>query len=135
MNTLDRMPSLADEPAVPAQTRPRPGTVHRLGAYTTVRMITHGPAPTTVRVDGEIDLACADEFADLLCAALDAHPHGIELDLTSVRFFDCRGLRALLIAQAAARAGGRHFALGPHSPAVARLLELTGGWASLTVPR
>jgi anti-anti-sigma factor len=126
MTTLDRTLCLTGEPEAPARASPRSGTVHRLGERTTVRLVCDGPAPVAVIVSGELDLACADEFAAVLCATLDTRPQGVELDLASVRFCDCRGLGALLIARACARRRGRHFALGPHSPAVARLLELTG---------
>jgi len=135
MNKRDRTPSLTDEPKVPAQVGRRPGTVHRLGAYTTVRLATAGPAPVTVFVAGDIDLACADELARVLCTALDTHPQGIRLDLTSVRFLDCCGLRALMVARASAERHGRHFGLGPHSSSVARLLELTGTGSLLAAAR
>jgi anti-anti-sigma factor len=131
MTTLDRTPSLTDEPAAASL---RPGAVHRLGERATIRLAPRGPAPVTVCIAGEIDLACADELAILLHAALDAYPQGIDLDLAEVCFCDCRGLSAVLTARASARRRGRHFALGPHSPTVARLLELTGARSVLTTP-
>jgi anti-anti-sigma factor len=135
MNTLDRTPSLADEHGVPAQAGLRPGAIHRLGAHTTVRMVADGPAPPTVFVAGEIDLACADELTAVLCATLEAHPQGIDLDLTSVCFFDCCGLRILLTVRASARRHGRHFAVGPHSATVARVLEMTNTGSLLIASR
>jgi anti-anti-sigma factor len=134
MNTLDRTPPSPDEPEAPAAASLRPGTVHRLGKRTTVRLATRGAAPVTVRVAGEIDLACADELTTLLRTALDAYPQGMELDLAEIGFCDCCGLTALLTTRACARRLGRHFALGPHSPNVARLLKLTGARAALTTP-
>ena len=129
MTTLDQTPSYAEQPA---EASLRPGAVHWLGGRASIRLATRGAAPVAVVVTGEIDLACADEFTVQLCAALDAHPQGIELDLASVSFCDCRGLSAMLTAQLSARRLGRHFALGPHSPIVARLLELTGARSVLT---
>ncbi len=126
MTTLDRTSSSADGPRAAAAASLRPGPVHRLGERTTIRLATRGSRPVAVVVAGEIDLACADELAVHLCATVDHYPQGVELDLASVRFCDCRGLSAVLTAQASARRLGRHFALGPHSPTVARLLELTG---------
>lgn len=131
MTALDQMPSFTDEPAA---ARLQPGVVHRLGAHASIRVATRGPDPVTVLVAGEIDLACSDEFTAYLCRALDAYPQGIELDLAAVGFCDCRGLTAMLTAQASARRLGRYFALGPHSPIVARLLELTGARSALATP-
>jgi anti-anti-sigma factor len=133
MTTLGWTPMLTDEPGTPARVNLRSGMVHRLSKYATVRLDADGPAPVTVFIDGEIDLASADRLAAILRAALDSDPRGMDLDLTSVRFCDVSGLRALLIARAHARSRGRHFALGPHSPAVARLLELTDTRSMLTV--
>jgi anti-anti-sigma factor len=132
MTTPERTPSFTDGPEAPAHAGLRSGTVHRLNAYTTVRLTAHGPAPVTVFVTGDIDLACADELATLLRTTLDAHPQGMDLNLASVCFCDCRGLRALLTTQESARRDGRHFTLGPHSPIVARLLDLTNTRSVLT---
>ena len=126
---LEQTPSCADEPA---EASLRPGTVHRLGGRATIRLAIHGAAPVSVVVTGEIDLACTDELTTRLCAAVDAYPQGMELDLASVSFCDCRGLTAMLTAQIRARRLGRYFALGPHSPIVSRLLELTGTRSALT---
>jgi len=133
MTALDWTPSSADEPEDPAQTRLRPGAVRRLGKHATVRLTAHGSAPVTVFVAGDIDLACADELGAVLRTALDGYPQGIDLDLASVRFCDCLGLRTLLAVGACAGRLGRHFALGPHSPAIARLLELTGAQSVLAI--
>ena len=113
----------------------RAGAVHGLGKYATVRLAAEGPAPVTVIVAGEIDLACADELAAVLRTALDAYPQGITLDLSSVSFCDCRGLNALLTARALARRRDQPFALGPCSPSVARLLDLANAHDTLTTPR
>lgn len=134
MNSLDRTPSLADEPGVPARADLRSGEDQRVGEYTTVRVIADGSGPATFSVTGEIDLGCADELTEVLCAALGSHPQGVDLDLSEVTFFDCRGLRVLLTARQAARRHGRHFAVGPHAPAVGRLLELTGTRSLLANP-
>jgi anti-sigma B factor antagonist len=131
MTTLDLTPSFTDDSAAASLL---PGIVRKLGARATIRLATRGPAPVTVSITGEIDLACADDLATLLCASVDAYPQGIDLDLASVRFCDCRGLTSMLTARAHARHRGRHFALGPHSPTVARLLELTGTRSALTTP-
>ncbi|WP_055604265.1 STAS domain-containing protein [Streptomyces aureus] len=99
-------------------------------------------------VSGEIDKATATHLCRSLLDALRAHPEGITLDFGAVTFCDCAGLRALLTARAswvarleqaspAAPAAsrqhldsGRHppqpLTLGPVSPRMARLLQLTG---------
>ena len=129
MTTLDETPSYTGRPA---EASLRPGTVHRLGERTYIRLAIRGAAPAIIVVTGEIDLACANELTAELCAALEAYPQGIELDLALVSFCDCRGLTAMLTAQMSARRLGRHFALGPHSPIVTRLLELTDARSVLT---
>lgn len=105
------------------------------------RLPSNGPHPSmtvevtpagTVVVSGEIDSATASELHRTLRLALLAHPAGVTLDLAAVTFCDCAGLRAVLTARHLHLDGGRHaLALGPVSPRVARLLELTGTRALL----
>lgn len=69
----------------------------------------------TVRIAGEIDLACVEELA----AALGAEYPRLVVDLTEVSFLDLTGLRCLT--DAASRSEVK---LLPSSP-VRRLLEIT----------
>lgn len=97
-----------------------------LGAYATIRCVpgTHGPS--TAVVTGELDLACADELAATLCAAVEDSAWGLRVDLAAVDFCDCAGLRSLVCAQNFAADCGRSFVLARSSLAVDRVLELTG---------
>ncbi|WP_371637128.1 STAS domain-containing protein [Streptomyces zaomyceticus] len=89
----------------------------------------------TVVVSGEIDSANASALRRTLRLALLAHPAGVTLDLSAVTFCDCAGLRAVLNARQQ-RLDGAHraLALGPVSPRVMRLLELTGTRELLGAP-
>ncbi|WP_318211480.1 MULTISPECIES: STAS domain-containing protein [unclassified Streptomyces] len=113
----------------------------------------------TVVVSGEIDSVTAPQLHRSLLAALHAHPEGVTLDLAAVTFCDCAGLRAFLTARAswAARAawaawaswaaprrpdgGGDSLApltplaLGPVSPRMTRLLQLTGTGELFSPPK
>ncbi|MFG2837782.1 STAS domain-containing protein [Streptomyces zaomyceticus] len=109
------------------------------------RLPSTGPHPSmtlevtpagTVVVSGEIDSATASELLRSLRLALLAHPAGVTLDLAAVTFCDCAGLRAVLTARHPHIDGGRRaLTLGPVSPRVARLLELTGTRELLGVPK
>ena len=73
-----------------------------------------------VRVRGEIDLAARPALEEALSRMKADTP--VELDLAGVTFIDSRGLAGVLEV-AKHRAGAK---LGAVSPAVERLLELTG---------
>ncbi|MFD7965200.1 STAS domain-containing protein [Streptomyces zaomyceticus] len=89
----------------------------------------------TVVVSGEIDSATASALRRTLRLALLAHPAGVTLDLSAVTFCDCAGLRVVLTARHQHLDGGRHaLTLGPVSPRVMRLLELTGTREVLGAP-
>jgi anti-anti-sigma factor len=78
-----------------------------------------------VSVAGELDAASAGELEEALSAQSLAGTM-IELDLGEVSFIDSSGLRALLVAQQAATDAGGSLVLVATTPAVDRLLELTG---------
>ncbi|GHG06713.1 STAS domain-containing protein [Streptomyces zaomyceticus] len=89
----------------------------------------------TVVVSGEIDSTTASELQRTLRLALLAHPAGVTLDLSAATFCDCAGLRAVLAARHQHLDGDRPtLTLGPVSPRVKRLLELTGTWVLLGAP-
>jgi anti-anti-sigma factor len=48
-------------------------------------------------VEGEIDLATADQLDDALKEAEQVNPESIVLDLSALRFIDSSGLRVLLM--------------------------------------
>ncbi|MFD3994434.1 STAS domain-containing protein [Streptomyces sp. NPDC058548] len=90
----------------------------------------------TVVVSGEIDSATAPHLRRSLLAALHAHPEGVTLDLAAVTFCDCAGLRAFLTARAVrAERAAPVLAVGPVSPRMTRLLQLTGTEGLFSPPR
>lgn len=76
-------------------------------------------------VSGEVDLATADEFDRTLSAA-QADARAVTLDLHRLQFIGCGGLAVLLAAADRASASGDRFRVAYGSPAVDRLLSLTG---------
>ncbi|MFJ2932609.1 STAS domain-containing protein [Streptomyces sp. NPDC087219] len=125
---------------------PDRSTDHQAPATGSDAQMTVKVAPDgTVVVCGEIDSATAPHLRRSLLAALRAHPEGVTLDLAAVTFCDCAGLRAFRTARnttAAPRSrldGGRQrpplLTLGPVSPRVTRLLQLTGMNGLFSPPR
>jgi anti-anti-sigma factor len=64
----------------------------------TERRPVDGGEVAVVRVDGEVDLANAEELAGALRAGGDGADRGIVLDLREVPFMDSTGLKVILIA-------------------------------------
>ena len=80
---------------------------------------------TVLSVAGEIDLAVTDDFVAVADACL-AQASGIELDLGDVTFIDSSGLGVLVRVRKEADQQSKSFNLARVSPAVQRLLEVTG---------
>jgi anti-anti-sigma factor len=99
--------------------------MHLASWHVAIRLPRAGGGPTTAIVAGELDLACADELAAILCRTLDDSPTGLRIDLGGVEFCDCAGLRALLRARKFARDHGRSFTLERSSPAMDLILRIT----------
>jgi len=86
-------------------------------------------------MSGEIDMTSAARFEAAVTHALDAHrPATLELSLAGVTFMDSSGIRVLLRAHQAARARNCTLTVGQVSPAVARVLDITGVRAVLDPP-
>jgi anti-anti-sigma factor len=111
--------------AVAPEAVAEPRSVMHLRTGLTVR-VTRAPEGTLVSVHGEVDLDCAEMLHGVLADSLRSDPSGVDVDLTGAGFFDCAGLNTLLRARALAEAVGVRLTVGPVSPAVARLLDLTG---------
>jgi anti-anti-sigma factor len=93
----------------------------------TVETVPHGDR-VSVTVRGELDveaLQIQDDLHDALCRS----GSGIDLDLDGVGFCDCSGLNLLLDLRQRALSQGKTVALRGSSPAVERLLDLTGAKA------
>ena len=74
-------------------------------------------------LSGEVDA----HTAPTLAAALDELPAGVVmLDMAGVSFMDSSGLRVLMEATTRARDGGGDLVVASPSPAVARLVEISG---------
>ena len=78
-----------------------------------------------VVASGEIDMDTAPCLRRALAAALRTRPRRVDVDLSRVSFCDCAALGVLLWAHGHARQQGTDLRLGPLSPLVARVLELT----------
>jgi anti-anti-sigma factor len=79
-----------------------------------------------VTVQGEVDLATATHVTTALAQAGALASREIVLDLTDVVFLDSSGLRAILSADAEARAAGVGFEIVPGPPPVQRVFEIAG---------
>ena len=79
----------------------------------------------TVAVSGECDLACRQELAAALQAAVAKAPV-VAVDLAGVRFLDSSGLHCLVVAYREARAEGKVLYATGATGAVAHVLDLTG---------
>ncbi|MDH6486285.1 ANTAR domain-containing protein [Streptomyces sp. SAI-127] len=80
---------------------------------------------TDVTCRGEFDFG-AQVLQSELYAVLDRSATGVDLDLDGVGFCDCGGLNLLLDLRREALAQGKTVTVQAYSPAVGRLLDLTG---------
>ena len=78
-----------------------------------------------VRATGEIDVATAPQVEGQLLAIIDSGS-AVVLDLHGVTFIDSSGLRTLVTARQRAEELSVAFSLAGRSPAVDRLLQVTG---------
>lgn len=74
----------------------------------------------------EIDAVNAESAAEMLGAAVVAGVTVVVADLTRTNFCDCAGIDSLLLASRKASASNTELRLAVRSPAVLRILELTG---------
>lgn len=106
------------------QGRGRPGTVGALDL---------APDEATVTLDGELDLANADQVAALLGRAIDAGRPRIAVHMAGVTFLESTILRVLLEAHRAAEATGRPLELHGLGGHPRRVVELSGLHLALRV--
>jgi anti-sigma B factor antagonist len=81
----------------------------------------------TVRLYGEFDLACCEQFSAALARLDGNNLRRLEIDLTQLTFIDSSAIRALLAAKT--RAAGDHLELHvtlPTDGQVLSVLKLTG---------
>ncbi|MES5817488.1 STAS domain-containing protein [Streptomyces sp. RG80] len=89
------------------------------------RTYRHGPF-TVVEAAGEIDMATAGLLAVHLDAATERARPDVLVDLRTVDFFDCSGLRVLCRADSRAREQGGRLRLVSESARIRRLLRASG---------
>jgi anti-anti-sigma factor len=87
--------------------------------------VTNDDGRSKVRVSGELDAASANRLEEAVAGVL-TDGAVLELDLGNVSFIDSSGLRTLLVVQQAATDAAGSLVLVATTPAVDRLLELTG---------
>lgn len=87
----------------------------------------------TVTVSGDCDLACRQELAAALQAALAKAPV-VAADFAGVRFLDSSGLHCLVVAYQEAVAEGKVLYVTGAGGAVAHVLDLTGVGSLLAPP-
>ena len=79
-----------------------------------------------VAIRGDLDLATADRTANYVTDVIDGHDGPVSADLSGLTFCDACGLGALFRISAYADVAGRQFELTDPSPAVTRVMRLTG---------
>lgn len=84
-----------------------------------------GQDRVTVLVEGELDLATADELRRLLDTELSRR-RAVKLDLSGVPFIDSTGLAAILAALRGSEGRGELQIEGELQPQTRRMMELTG---------
>jgi anti-sigma B factor antagonist len=85
----------------------------------------------SLRLGGELDLASVGELERQLAAARAHEPSRVIIDLLGLVFIDSSGLRAIIQADANARAEGIDLVLRPGGESVQRVFELTGALEAL----
>jgi anti-anti-sigma factor len=95
-----------------------------------VAAVEHGVAHVTLQ--GELDLDRAGAVADQLGGLADQGASSVVVDVSGLSFIDSSGLRALLTARERLEGAGVSLKLTALSPAVERVLEMTGTRALLT---
>ena len=93
-----------------------------------------GRGTTTVFISGELDLATMPFVSGQLTLVLETRPERLVLDLTRTGFLDCGSARMIVATGRSLRAGRRLVIRRP-SPAVRRILELTGLDAQCEIER
>ena len=79
-----------------------------------------------VAIRGDLDLATADRTAQYVTDVIERHDGPVSADLSGLTFCDACGLGALIRISAYADAAGHQFELARPSPAVTRIMRLTG---------
>ena len=92
------------------------------------------PGTTTVFISGELDLATMPFVSEQLALVHQTRPERLVLDLTRTGFLDCGSAR-MIVATGRSLPAGRRPVIRRPSPAVRRILELTGLDAQCEIER
>lgn len=87
--------------------------------------VQHRRGWAVVKVRGQLDVATAPDFRQLLVEAAFGDAHGLVVDLDGLQFLDSIGLGVLVGALKRARTHGTSFALVCSQERILRLLDLT----------
>jgi anti-anti-sigma factor len=79
----------------------------------------------TVYLSGEVDLANEVEVLEVMRAAIDKGPATVNVDLGGVEFMGSRGVAVLAIGAREAHEHGIAFEVGPATPIVERIFDVT----------
>jgi anti-anti-sigma factor len=79
-----------------------------------------------VILSGDLDYSTESHTRAVLAEAIATDDQEVVADGGAVTFIDSSGLRALLAAQAALAADGRHFSIRNTSSAMRRVIEISG---------
>jgi len=85
-----------------------------------------GPARTTVIVSGELDAASSPDLDESLARLMSEGVDHLVVDLSDVSFLDSSGLRSIIRALNALAERNGTLRVSGVSPAVQRILEVTG---------
>jgi anti-sigma B factor antagonist len=88
--------------------------------------VAHIHDEVVLAVEGELELASADQLERSVARLQQPEIKRIVLDLSQVQFIDSSGLRVLLAVRNAAKRKGHALVLVAPAPSVQRIFEITG---------
>lgn len=87
----------------------------------------------SIAVEGEIDLATADELSAALDEAISDGSQHVVVDLNQSPFMDSTGLKTLVMAQRRMAEDGRELVLAVGGGPISRLIDVSGVESSIRV--
>lgn len=88
---------------------------------------------TSMAVQGEVDLATADDLAAAIDEVFSEGSTNLVVDLNDTAFMDSTGVKTLVMAHRRFEEAGRGFALAAEGGPVSRLIDLSGIESSVRV--
>jgi anti-sigma B factor antagonist len=99
-----------------------------LGAELLITEITHG-----LHLQGEIDAHTTPRLGEALAPFVVAGGQPVRIDMSAVTFMDSSGLRVIVSSTSEARSSGGDIVLVSPTPAVTRVIEISGLTDHLTI--